>query len=336
MDLKNALANHKSKKTNQKQKENRVESVSELFGGNDEGDLSILLDEAKSQGRLISLPASKFKPDPSQPRKTFNADALEHLQIEIETIGQLQPIVVRPVDNQGNHMIIAGERRWRAVRASKKVEILDAVIVTSELDELLVLRMQIQENDNRENVNALESAASIMRGVDLCKEHSKSTDDKSVSKYLGISATSISKSRGILGASDVIKALSEDNVIQDADTLYELSKAYKKDSAATEAFIEDIRSNDVEGNVRKASKRLDAELKEKHHEEKNIKNKGSKSTSKSKKGTKKMPVVEDVCFDSDGDKIIISLSAGKTVQDFVLSETAIKRLTNKYCLKLES
>lgn len=334
--LKDKLAKHKAKKG----QGDRVENVTELFGADGESDVSELVDKAKEEGRFISLPAEQFKPDPNQPRKTFDEESLKELQADIEAIGQLQPIVVRPMGDDGIHMIIVGERRWRAISASDQVPTLDAVIITSELDELLVLRMQIQENNNREGVNALENAASIMRGVSLCKDQDSSIDDKAAASMLGISASSISKSRGILNAPEEIKALSEENIMQDSDTLYELSKAHKKDAEATEAFIDDIRSNDVEGNVRKAAQRLDAELKIQQQQEKGKDKKGKKTTSKakgeSKKGNDSLPVVEGVTFGSEGDKTIISLIIGKKNQSFVLSETAIESLSNKFSLELES
>jgi ParB family chromosome partitioning protein len=334
--LKADLEKHKKSKSTS----TRVDDIKELIGSDGENDVVGLINSAKEQGRFISLPTETFRPDPNQPRKTFDPEALKRLQVEIEAIGQLQPIVVRPMGDDGTHMIIAGERRWRAISASKKVPSLDAVIITSELDELLVLRMQIQENDNRESVNALEGAASIMRGVNLCKAQDKSIEDKAAAKLLGISATSISKSRSILNASAEIKALSEDNVTQDTDTLYELSKAHKKNSAATEAFIEDIRSNDIEGNVRKAAKRLDADLKVEKQQEKENSNNNKKKTPKTKndsgKAKDQMLEVLGVTFGSDGDKTVISLMVGKTNQSFVLSDTAIESLTNKFNLESES
>lgn len=331
--LKDKLAKHKAKKealgTGDK-----VESVTELLGADGETDVSALVKEAKADGRFITLPAEQFKPDPNQPRKTFDQERLAELQADIEAIGQLQPIVVRPADNDGKHMIIVGERRWRAISSSAKVNAVDAVIITSELDELLVLRMQIQENNNREGVGALENAASIMRGVSLCKDQDPSIDDKAAAAMLGISASSISKSRGILNAPDEIKALSEQNIMQDSDTLYELSKAHKKDAEATQAFIDDIRNNDIEGNIRKAAQKLDAELKVQQQQEKNQDKKGKKTASKpkndSKKGNDSLPEVEAITFGSEGDKTIISLVIGKKNQSFVLSEAAIESLSKQF------
>lgn len=339
--LKDKLAKHKAQKAATGQDGDKVNDVTELLGADGESDVTELVEKAKEEGRFISLPAEQFRPDPNQPRKTFDPEKLAELQADIEAIGQLQPIVVRPVGDDGIHMIIVGERRWRAVSASDKVPTLDAVIITSELDELLVLRMQIQENNNREGVNALENAASIMRGVSLCKDQDASIDDKAAAAMLGINASIISKSRGILNAPEEIKALSEENIMQDSDTLYELSKAHKKDSEATQAFIEDIRNSDVEGNVRKAAQRLDAELKVQQQQEKGKDKKGKKATSKakdsgSKKGNDSLPEVEGVTFGSEGDKTIISLIVGKKNQSFVLSEAAIESLSEKFSPELES
>ena len=59
------------------------------------------------------MPLREIEPDPEQPRKTFDEQALGELAASIAEHGLLQPIAVRPRP-RGGYSIVAGERRWRA------------------------------------------------------------------------------------------------------------------------------------------------------------------------------------------------------------------------------
>ena len=67
---------------------------------------------APGQG-VMTVPLDKVAPDPDQPRKRFGEAELEGLAASIKEQGVIQPILVRPA-REGVHLIIAGERRWRA------------------------------------------------------------------------------------------------------------------------------------------------------------------------------------------------------------------------------
>ena len=209
---------------------------------------------AKKDGRFICKTASHFLPDPNQPRKNFNADELKKLQLDIEEIGQLQPIMVRP-EKEGKHEIIVGERRWRAISNSNDTKKIDAVILDEEVDELRILRMQIQENDNRVGVSILEEAAALVRGVDLNKKLDRNADEKSTGKMLGVSSSKISKSRAILNAPEVITSLSIDNIVNDYGSLYDLARVYKKHSDQITELVAKIRAGEIT-NIRSSVKNI--------------------------------------------------------------------------------
>lgn len=331
LTLKEQLAAKKKAKEAADSGQPRVGSISELLGGGGEADVSILVSKAKEEGRFVTLTSDKFVPDPDQPRKTFTPDSIAWLRESIETMGQLQPIIVRPADQNGFHMIIAGERRWRAIQASESVHYVDAVIVTSDLDELLVLKMQIHENDNREGVNALESSAAIVRGVELCKARDQTIDDKQAAIVLGISRSAISKARAIHGAPDEVKALSSDNVMQDPETLYEITKAFKRDPETTNQFIADLRANDIGGNVRRAAQQLDSSLKvakgASEHPKPSSKQKTKPSSNKKEDD---IPVADRVSFGEEAGEVILSMSVGKQTYTYKLSEKALKALKKKF------
>jgi len=96
-----------------------------------------------------------ISPNPRQPRKNFDTDALNELIASIKEIGILQPPVVRAVAN-GRYELIMGERRYRAAKAAglKKIPVIIRQTADNEL-----LREALIENIHRSQLNALEEAA---------------------------------------------------------------------------------------------------------------------------------------------------------------------------------
>src|ERR1700722_524720 len=68
------------------------------------------------------IPVTSISPNPRQPRRTFDEDALDELADSIREVGLLQPVVVRAVGG-GSYELIMGERRWRASQRAGLVEI---------------------------------------------------------------------------------------------------------------------------------------------------------------------------------------------------------------------
>ena len=73
--------------------------------------------ETVSSEKIISdsflLDITKIEPNPSQPRTNFEEDLINDLASSIESLGIIQPITVRSIEN-GHYKIISGERRYRA------------------------------------------------------------------------------------------------------------------------------------------------------------------------------------------------------------------------------
>jgi ParB family transcriptional regulator, chromosome partitioning protein len=102
---------------------------------------------------LVDLDIDRIRPNPRQPRKTFDDVAIASLAESIAAGGVLQPIVVRGAE--GGYEIIAGERRWRAAhRAGLKT--IPAIVRDADDRESLVLALV--ENVAREDLNAVEQA----------------------------------------------------------------------------------------------------------------------------------------------------------------------------------
>ena len=90
-------------------------------------------------GSVTSLPLSEIEPDPDQPRKHFDVEALTALSNSIRENGLLQPIAVRPKKAGTGYVIIAGERRWRAAHEAGLDEV--PVIVKDVTDEQAAQRI---------------------------------------------------------------------------------------------------------------------------------------------------------------------------------------------------
>ena len=86
----------------------------------------------ESGAKVDTLPLREIEPDPEQPRKTFDEQALGELAASIAEHGLLQPIAVRPRP-MGGYSIVAGERRWRAARLAGLDEV--PVIIKDVTDE---------------------------------------------------------------------------------------------------------------------------------------------------------------------------------------------------------
>jgi len=218
-----------------------------------DGDEEAFIASAKEKGVYLELSADYFLPDERQPRKTFTPEGLDELRESIEQHGQIQPILVRPAID-GKYPIIAGERRWRAISASKSVSHVKAVISSGQQDELLLLLLQLDENNKREAVPVMETVAAMKRVVDLCKENGGKQGE--AADMLGISPGRLSKYLSLVEVPEQIQSLSHGNKTQDLDTLYELGRASKKDPAAVAELLEQWESTDQSFNLRQAAASL--------------------------------------------------------------------------------
>jgi ParB family chromosome partitioning protein len=90
-----------------------------------------------------------------QPRSEFDPDQLRELTDSIRQRGVVQPLLVRPLGNEGRYELIAGERRWRAAREAGLTTL--PVIVRAASDQE-VLEIALIENLQREDLNPLEEA----------------------------------------------------------------------------------------------------------------------------------------------------------------------------------
>jgi ParB family transcriptional regulator, chromosome partitioning protein len=125
--------------------------------------------DAAAAGQLLELPVDLIKPNPDQPRSSFDPEALAALAASIETSGIVQPLLLRPLPD-GSYELIAGERRWRAAQQAG-LEKVPAVV----RDQAQAERLQaaLIENMVREDLNPVEEAracAALVDELGLTKE----------------------------------------------------------------------------------------------------------------------------------------------------------------------
>lgn len=114
----------------------------------------------KGVGQMLAV--ADVMPNPGQPRKTFDKEALETLADSIAKYGVLQPITVRRRAD-GKYLIIAGERRWRAAQLAGLKDIPALVI---EADDRLAAELALIENLQREDLNPIEEAEGYQSLID--------------------------------------------------------------------------------------------------------------------------------------------------------------------------
>ena len=113
-------------------------------------------------GGVSEIEIEKIKPNPNQPRKNFDTEALNELASSIKMHGIVQPIVVNDMGD-GRYMIIAGERRWRAANICGLKTV--PAVVRNYTDKQ-VKEISIIENLQREDLNPIEAAKAIKELMD--------------------------------------------------------------------------------------------------------------------------------------------------------------------------
>jgi ParB family chromosome partitioning protein len=113
-----------------------------------------MLDPSTAAQPYVQLPVDRVDPNPRQPRRSMDAEALAALTRSIAADGVVQPIVVRERPD-GRYELIAGERRWRAAIAAGLTTIPAVVRNAPDRDALL---LAIVENVVREDLNPVEVA----------------------------------------------------------------------------------------------------------------------------------------------------------------------------------
>lgn len=144
--------------------------------------------ETVSNEEIIEINIDELRPNPYQPRKKFDEDALKELASSIKEHGVFQPIIVKK--SIKGYEIIAGERRVRACRLAG-LETVPAII--RDLTDEQMMEIALLENLQRENLNVIEEALAYQMMI----EKLGLTQD-ALSKRVGKSRSHITNILGIL------------------------------------------------------------------------------------------------------------------------------------------
>lgn len=150
---------------------------------------------------VIEIPLNELRPNPYQPRKTFDEASLQELANSIEQSGVFQPIIVRKSAVKG-YEIIAGERRFRASKLAGK-EAIPAIV--REFNEEAMMQVAVLENLQREDLNPLEEA----EAYEMLMKNLKLTQAE-VAERLGKSRPYIANYLRLLTLPDLVKEMVQD------------------------------------------------------------------------------------------------------------------------------
>ena len=104
----------------------------------------------------------RLRPDPAQPRRTFDPDYIQRLAVSIAQRGILQPLRVRPGEDDF-FWIVLGENRWRAAKEAKLDTVPCIVVAEANVSEIDVLSDQITENELKQSLRPLELARALAK-----------------------------------------------------------------------------------------------------------------------------------------------------------------------------
>lgn len=170
----------------------------------------------EAQGSVSQVELRQIEPNPVQPRRDFDEEALAQLAESIRENGLISPITVRKTD--GGYQIVAGERRWRACRLAG----LDKVpVMVVEADDKLAFEMAMIENLQREDLNPLEEAEGYRELMD--RFH---MTQEEVARKVGKSRPAVANALRLLGLPEPVRELVRTGELSQghARTLLGLSK----------------------------------------------------------------------------------------------------------------
>ena len=157
-----------------------------------------------AQEQITVLPLQKIEPNPKQPRRTFDPEALQSLADSIAEHGVVQPLAVRDAGN-GYYQIIAGERRWRAARLAGLTEL---PVVVLDADDQTVMELALIENLQRQDLNPMEEA----EGYRVLIEEYGLTQEQAAAR-VGKSRPAVTNALRLLALPDEVRAMVEEGTL---------------------------------------------------------------------------------------------------------------------------
>lgn len=187
---------------------------------------------------VLKIDVNKVEPNPHQPRKAFDDDALEDLADSIKQFGIIQPLLV--ADKESHYEIVAGERRWRA---AKRAGLKEVPVIIKKLTPEVVLEVSLIENIQREDLNAIEEAIAYQRLMD---EFDLKQDE--IAEKVSKSRSAIANTLRLLNLAEAVRQMVIDEMISSghARTLLSITDKKLQVDIASRVFDEKLSVRETE------------------------------------------------------------------------------------------
>ncbi|MBR5391157.1 MAG: ParB/RepB/Spo0J family partition protein [Clostridia bacterium] len=200
-------------------------------------------EEQQPEKQAVGIRLSEIEPNPRQPRRDFDPEALAALAESIRENGVITPITLRKTGD--TYQIIAGERRWRAARMAGLHEIPAMVL---DVDEETAYALALIENLQREDLNPMEEAEGYRR---LTQELGLTQEQ--AAQRVGISRPAVANAMRLLALPEPVARLLRDKQLSagHARALLPLEDAARMEQAARQILEEQLSVRQTEALVKR-------------------------------------------------------------------------------------
>ena len=162
--------------------------------------------QSLDHGQLKQINVNLLKRGEYQPRRFIQEQDLQELAASIEKHGVMQPIVIRPIDDEQHpYEIIAGERRWRAAQLAGLTEI---PAIVRDLTDQVAIALALIENIQRQDLNPIDQAMALQRFHD---EFGLSHQE--IAETVGKARTTVSNLLRLLTLAEPVKELMQQGLL---------------------------------------------------------------------------------------------------------------------------
>ena len=197
-----------------------------------------IVDDAKKNNEIVDIKISELRPNPYQPRKVFDDEALNELAESIKKNGVFQPIIVKKTVK--GYDIVAGERRYRA---SKKAGLETIPAIVKDFTDEDMMNISLLENLQREDLTAIEEAMAYKTIIDA-----SNITQEELAEKVGKSRSHITNMLGLLKLPKSVQDMVLYNKISmgHARVLSKLEDREKIEELAEKVISEDLSVRELE------------------------------------------------------------------------------------------
>lgn len=201
-----------------------------------------------SAGSVSRVRLSEIRPNPQQPRRDFDTEALEDLAASIEQKGVLQPVLLRTSPDEEGYELVAGERRLRAAEMAG-LNTIPAIVYEVDSDEEM-LELALIENVQRENLNPIDTARAYLElaeGVGLTQE--------AIAERVGKSRTAVANTLRLLALPEKVQEMVRQGALSEGHgrALLGLETSGEQSALAKRIVAKDLSVRDTERLVRESA-----------------------------------------------------------------------------------